>query len=199
MPPTSSERMLRAPIHEFLDDLASKTPLPGGGAVAGVAVAMAAALCAMAARASRAVWNGAPGAVAQADALRTRAVRLAEANVTAYDEALTALRSPAASPGEARDAALARSLARAVDVPLAIAETSADVAELAALIAAAGDPAVRGDAIAAAVLAEAGARAARALVGANLGVTEDDERLVRAGRLAQAATDASRRAELQER
>jgi len=78
-------------------------------------------------------------------------------------------------------------------VPLAIAETAADVASLAALAAELGEGTFRGDAAAAAVLAHAGARAAAHLVAINLGIGEDDERLRRA-RLAEeaAAADAAR-------
>ena len=75
-----------------------------------------------------------------------------------------------------------------------LADTAADVAVLAALTAEFGDGTYRGDAAAAAILAEAGARAAAKLVAVNLTVTEDDERLRRAREAEEAARRAAARA-----
>jgi len=191
----AAKDMLEAQIGAFLDELASEDPTPGAGAAAGIAVAMAAALCAMAARASRGTWSGAQGALAQAEALRHRATPLPAATARAYEDALVALRLRGEPASSIRDEALGDALARAAELPLAIARAGADVAELAAAIASAGDPAWRGDAIAAALLAAAGARAAANLVSVNLRVTEQDERLVAARKHADAGADAARRAE----
>src|SRR2546425_267302 len=71
---------------------------------------------------------------------------------------------------------------------------SADVASRAALAAEMGEGTFRGDAAAAALLAEAAARAAGKLVAVNLTVTGGDERLVRARRNEQLAGEAAARA-----
>ena len=76
--------------------------------------------------------------------------------------------------------ALGQVLSRAAEIPLVIAEAGADVACLAAEAADRGAPDRRGDAICAALIAEASARAAANLVAVNLTVTPDDERMVRA-------------------
>jgi formiminotetrahydrofolate cyclodeaminase len=186
--------LLHTRVDELLEQVASPDPIPGAGAVAGLVVAMAAALCSMAARASTA-WPDAKGVAAQAESLRNRAAKLAHANATAYAEALTALRLPDRLDGEARDAALGRALDRAAEVPLALAEAAADAAELGALIARDGEPALRGDAVAASVLAAAAARGAAALVSVNLGVTGDDARLTAAQQIAASAERAAERAE----
>jgi formiminotetrahydrofolate cyclodeaminase len=55
-----------------------------------------------------------------------------------------------------------------------VAEIGAEVAAVAAAIAAGGNPNVRGDAVTAALLAAAGSRAAAALVRINLTGTDDD-------------------------
>ena len=76
-----------------------------------------------------------------------------------------------------RNATLGVALERAAAIPLAIAEVGADVADLAASLAEHGNPAVRGDAVAGALLAEAGTRAAAHLVRINLGATPEDVRV----------------------
>jgi formiminotetrahydrofolate cyclodeaminase len=85
-------------------------------------------------------------------------------------------------------------MARAAEVPLAIAEAGADAAYLAAWIADRGSAARRGDAVAAALLAEAGTRAAAALVSVNLAVTAGDDRAEHARGLAESASQAAREA-----
>jgi methenyltetrahydrofolate cyclohydrolase len=181
-------------VGDLLDDLASPEPIPGSGAASGIVIGMAAALCAMVARAS-ADWADAKGAAAQAEALRDRAARLSDATSRAYAEALTAFRLPDELEREVRDATLGSALARAAEAPRAMAETAADVAELAAVIAREGQPALRGDAVAASVLAAAAARGAAALVAVNLGVVEDDPRLAAARTSAAAAGKSAERAE----
>ena len=75
-------------------------------------------------------------------------------------------------------------------MPLEIAETAADVAALAALAAREGAEAVRGDAWAAATLAEAAATAASRLVQVNLATRPDDDMTTRAAQAQRAATAA---------
>jgi len=65
---------------------------------------------------------------------------------------------------------------------------------LAAVVAERGDQAMRADAVSAALLAEAAARAAATLVEVNLGTTSSDERVARARDLAGSATAAAQRA-----
>ena len=95
---------------------------------------------------------------------------------------------------EQRDFALGAALVRAAEVPLAIAEAAADVAELAALAAADGAPHLRPDATAAAALAEAAIRAATHLVEINLAIVPGDRHTEAAARLSAAAAAARVRA-----
>jgi len=178
-------------LRVMLDEIAGPSPAPGAGAVSGVVIAMAAGLIASAARRSH-DWEEGKGVSAQAQALRSRVERLAEANEEAYLAALALI--DGASHDGARDAALGEALDTAAELPLAIAECAYDVALLGAE---AAQHAVRGgaeDAIAASILAEAAARAAAGLVAANLVSLPGDERVLHAQRLADAATDAARRA-----
>ena len=181
-------------LGDLLEDIAARTPAPAGGSVAAIVVAMAAALATMAARFSSEHWEGAGGAVAQAEALRARVSPLAQEDARAYEKALEALRLPREGDPEARNAALGEALALAAAVPLEIAAVASDVALLAADIAENGNPNLRGDAAAAAALAGAGARVAANLVAINLGAVESDERVARARALAAAASEAAARA-----
>ena len=171
--------------HELAEAVSSAEAVPGSGWVAGVSAGLAAALVAKAASRSEG-WEGAEGARAQALELRDRLLALAGQDARAYERALTAL--------DEREAGLQHALVRAAEVPLLIAETAADVALLAAEAAEAADGAARADASAAAALASGAARAAVRLVEVNLVTLEDDERLGRARRAADAASDAAGRA-----
>ena len=192
--PDASAELLDLSVREFAEALAGGRTAAGGGSAAAVVVAISAGLAGMAARASRDAWEGAPGAIAQADALRARAVPLAKLDAEVYAAALETLQNrDELDPGE-RDEAIRRALSRAAEVPLAIAEAGYDVAELAATIAELGSEEVRGDAAAAAVLAAAGSRAAANLVEVNLAAARDDDRVARARLLVERSGACSRRA-----
>jgi formiminotetrahydrofolate cyclodeaminase len=179
---------LELKLGDFLERSASE-PTPGGGSAAAVAIALAAALVTKVARASRDSWPDAAGVAAQAVELRSRCPTLARDDADAWQNALAALGSAHALGGG--DAELQRILDRAADLPLAIAETGADVAGLALLAAERGEPSLRGEAVTAAVLAHAGVRAAAHLVIINLATRAEDDRSARAGRAEQAAATAA--------
>jgi methenyltetrahydrofolate cyclohydrolase len=169
---------LDEPVRGFLDQLAARTPAPGGGGAAAVTGAMAAGLVAMAARFSAARLPGAGELADQADELRRRLAQLAEEDAQAYAAVL-------ASRGSERK----KALLGAAMIPLEIAGIGARLALVAARLAESGNPNLRGDAVTGAVLAAASARSAACLVDINvkLGGLEPD--LSR--RAARAAADAS--------
>lgn len=184
---------LEQPLDGFLDSVASGKPAPGGGAVAAVAVALAAGLCSMAARLSADHLADAADLVERTERLRQRVAPLAQEDATAYGRVLAAYRTPDGGDPDGRRERVRRALSGAADVPLAIAETGATVAEMAARLAREGNPNLRGDAVAAALVAEAGTRAAAVLVEINMTVGEiADGRLERAGELAARAAEATR-------
>ncbi len=192
---------LSVTVEELIELVASSEPVPAGGSVAALAATLAAALAVMTARLSTDHWELAPATAAQARLLQDRLRPLAQEDAAAYLRALQSIRGvgsseelgPAADQPE-RDRELAAALNAAAVVPLRIAESAADVAELAADTAQFGNPAVAADAAAAVAVAHAAARAAAHIVGVNLGVTEGDEMLGRAQRAAEAAEAASARA-----
>ena len=143
-------------------------------------VSLAAALSGMAARLSTGQLADADGLLERAEALKERAAPLAQADAVAYGRVIEAQRE-----GDDVKAALSA----AADVPMEVAEIGVKVAEIAARLAEDGNPNLRGDAFTAVVLAEAGTRAAVALVEINLSGA-DDGRAEQAGELARSATAA---------
>jgi len=141
----------------LLAELSAPTPSPGAGSAAGWVAALAAGLTEMSAGLTR---TGAAGVLAERAArLRAQALDLAERDRTSFQGVIEARRA-----GEDDAAALAA----AAEVPVALAALGAELAELAAGLAAGGNPALEGDATAAALLAEAATRAAARLVELNL-------------------------------
>lgn len=184
---------LKVPLGDFLERMGSREPTPGGGAAAALAVAMAASLTAMAARFAGDRLERGPEVIARADRLRLSVAPLAEADARAYAEVLAGGALPREPHPEERRRAVRLALSAAADIPLAIAEAAAEVADLAATVAVQGNPNLRGDAAAGALLAEAGARAAATLVNINLR-DSDEGRRHRAGELVAAATKSALRA-----
>ena len=188
------EGFLAQRLDEFLEAVAAETPAPGGGAVAAVVAATAAGLVAMAGRFSLTRWDDAAAVVERADELRRRLAPLAPADAQAFEEVLTAMRLPKDLEPEVRNATIGHALARAAEIPLEIAKEASEVATLGALVAENGNENLRGDAVAAVLLAEAAARVAANLVEINLGTREDDERVARAREHVAAAAAAAQRA-----
>ncbi|HEX5558854.1 MAG TPA: cyclodeaminase/cyclohydrolase family protein [Gaiellales bacterium] len=158
-----SEPYLTTTLAGFLDRLAARTPAPGGGSVAAVTCAMAAGLVEMAAAFDGTGMLDPVGA--RAHELRARAAALADADGAAYAQVLAALRMPA---GPERTARLDVAVAGAIDCPMRVLEIAAEVATLAADVAAHGNRNLEGDAITGAVLAEAAARSAATLAQLNV-------------------------------
>ena len=171
------------PLGRFVDMVASREPAPGGGASAAVAVALAAALTAMAARFSADHLADAEMIADKAEELRDRVMPLAQADAAAYGRVLDAYRTPR-DDDEKRRRRIREALSEAADVPLSIAEVGVEVAGNAARLVEEGNPNLRGDAVTAAALAEAGVRAAATLVEINVSAGgADEDRLSRVDQL----------------
>jgi formiminotetrahydrofolate cyclodeaminase len=162
------------PLGRFLDEVAEASPAPGGGSSAAFACALAAALVEMSARLGGVPEEGPE----RARELRRHALELGERELTSYEPVLAALRLPADDPS--RGQRLETTLIQASGPPLAIAEAAAETAVLAAQVAGASSPSVRGDALTGAVLAEAAGAAAAALVEINLSQRARDATVDRA-------------------
>ena len=184
---------LDEPVGQFLDQVAARTPAPGGGGAAAMTGALAAGLVAMAARFSTAQVPDAGEIADRADRLRHRAAELVDEDAQAYGRVLDALALPRDAAG--RDQQVRAALDRAAAVPEEMTQLGAQVAELAARLAVAGNPNLRGDSISAALLAEASARSAAALVDINVTLGGlDKEVSLRAGHNVAAAHGAAQQA-----
>jgi methenyltetrahydrofolate cyclohydrolase len=181
-PDSSPDSFLEQPVRGFLDQLAARSPTPGGGGAAAVTGAMAAGLVAMAARFSLKQLPEAGELAEEADRLRYMASQLVDMDARAYTRVL-ATRGP-----ERKEALLGAAM-----IPLEMAAIGARVAQLAAQVAEAGNPNLRGDAVTGALLATASARSAAGLVDINVRFGGLDPELSR--RAAQAVADAADAAE----
>jgi formiminotetrahydrofolate cyclodeaminase len=174
--------MLRGETLEtFLDRLASADPTPGGGSVAALCGALAAALGSMVAN----LTHGKPkyaavqeeiGALLQhAEQLRARFTNLIEADVAAFDALSTALRLPRTTEEEirARRERVQAATRAATETPLAVAERAAEVVSLCERLLAIGNRNVLSDVGVAAVLTRASAESASFNVLVNLLILED--------------------------
>jgi len=187
-------------LGSFLELVSAAEPAPGGGSAAAIAVGLAAGLCVMSARLSTRQLPDAPDLVVTAERLRDRAAALCQADADAYGRLMSASRGPFGPDPADRERRVAAALSRATDVPLAVVETGVAVVALAARIAERGNLRLRGDAVTAALLAEAGARAAAVLVLINLeGLGEDTRRQGVAELIERSAQDVARARRLVER
>jgi formiminotetrahydrofolate cyclodeaminase len=176
-----------ATVAELLEQLAAATPAPAGGTAAALAGAAAAALTEMAAafalaRGPKQDDESVAALHNRAGVLRAQLLALADADAVAYRPVLDAL--ALARDDERRAPALRAALSAAAEVPLAIAEAAAEVADLAVTIMwEPGNRLLFGDASAALTIAEAATGAAAALVELNLDATPDDSRRAQATKL----------------
>ena len=175
-------------LTDYLDEVAAATPAPGAGAVSATTVALAAGLAAMAAGLSRRQLPEAEELATRMRTLQQQAGPLAQQDAAAYGAVLSAQSARGAGPE--RSAAVHQALVHAADVPLEIATIGTAVLEVAAEVGRRGNPALRGDALTACLLAQAAVLAATALVELNLSDAGDPRR-IRAAELAGAARDAS--------
>ncbi|MGH3772665.1 MAG: cyclodeaminase/cyclohydrolase family protein [Pseudonocardiaceae bacterium] len=172
-------------IGDFLDQLAARVPAPGGGAAAALSAAQAAALLSMVARYSTGEKYAehaetVRAVLAESEAARDRAVRLARDDAAAFAVVSAAYQLPKATPEEkvVRTAAIQRALYGAAQPPAATITTAARLVELAETLVPVGNRNVITDVAVAAELARAAASCARLNVEINLaGLTEEDARV----------------------
>ncbi len=169
-------------IQEFLDELASTSPAPGGGSAAALAGALGGALVAMVCRLTVGRKNY-QDVSAELEAILPRAeekrrvlLDLMEADAAAYDHVIAAYKLPKETQEqkEARAAVIQEALKEAANVPFQIAAACAEVLDMVLPVAAKGNKNAESDAGAAALLAEAGLRGAVLNVEINLALIKDE-------------------------
>jgi formiminotetrahydrofolate cyclodeaminase len=161
-------------IAAFLDQLAARVPAPGGGATAALHAAQAAALLAMVARYSDGAQYDAAlmgRVVTKADALRSEALGLAEADAAAFGAVAAAYQLPRSA--SERPAMIASALAGAARPPADVIQLACLLMPLAEDLLVAGNRNVITDVGAAAEAARAAAVTARLNIEVNLrGITD---------------------------
>ena len=182
-------------IEQFLDDLASKSPTPGGGSVAAIMGAMGAALVSMVCNltlgkpAYAAVEGDMQQMLEQAEGLRTQLAGMVRADVDVFDQVMAAYRLPKASDEEKQLRAqnIQAALKAATDVPLACARLCVGVMQLSRQAAELGNQSVVTDAGVAVVSAYAALRSATLNVRVNAAGIRDEvfvsERLAELGQI----------------
>jgi glutamate formiminotransferase/formiminotetrahydrofolate cyclodeaminase len=196
----AAPRLASMSVRDFLDELSSDAPAPGGGSVSALAASMAAALAAMVAVLSH-TKKGFESKQAELDAIAVRGQELkdkflaaVDADTEAFDRLLESFRIPKDDPN--RDAAIEAATIGAAEVPLGVLEGCAEVIELCRQVARIGLQASLSDAGVGAQVARAAAGGAYQNVCINLvGVKERDALLKRADAAWKAARDAHEAAE----
>jgi glutamate formiminotransferase/formiminotetrahydrofolate cyclodeaminase len=147
----------------FIDAVAAKSATPGGGAVAALAGALAAALTAMVGRLTVGkrrytdVVEEISEIVVEAERLRVGLTAQVDEDIVAFQAVMAAYKLPQATEEEKsqRQAAIQEALVRAAEVPLATAQDALDAMELALTVARLGNVHAVADAATAAWMAMA--------------------------------------------
>jgi len=177
---TAPQRLASMSVRDFVDELSSDAPAPGGGSVAALAAAMGAALAAMVAVLSH-TKKGFESKQDELDRIAVRGQALKEtflaavdADTEAFDRLLDSFRLPKDDPN--RDAAIADATIGAAEVPLSVLEGCAEVIELCRDVARIGLQASLSDAGVGAQVARAAAAGAYQNVCINLAGLSDAAR-----------------------
>jgi formiminotetrahydrofolate cyclodeaminase len=176
-------KLVDKPITNFLDELASNAPAPGGGSVAALSGALGAALVSMVCNLTLGkkgyadVQDDINDLLAQSEALRQELTNLLEDDVAAYTGYSKAAKMPRGTDEEKAERArvMQKALKVATDVPLQIAEAAVKIMDLCMPAAQKGNKWAVSDAGVAVLMAEAALRSAALNVLINLGSLKDEE------------------------
>jgi formiminotetrahydrofolate cyclodeaminase len=171
------------PVTNFLDELASNAPAPGGGSVAALSGALGAALVSMVCNLTLGkkgyddVQDDIKDLLVQSEALRKELTGLLEDDVAAYTGYSKAAKMPRSTDEEKAERAktMQAALKVATDVPLRIAEAAVKVVDLCMPAAEKGNKWAVSDAGVAVLMAEAALRSAALNVLINLGSLKDED------------------------
>lgn len=173
--------MLDTTLRQFMDELASAAPVPGGGSVAATTGAMAAGLVTMVCALTLGkkkyadVQDEIRALMDRAEALRHELQDLADADAEAFRRLSAAYKLPRETPADVaiRQDAIQAATRKATDVPLEIARAAAAVLPLCGPAAEKGNSAAVSDVGVAALLAQAAVRSALLNVEINLHALQD--------------------------
>jgi glutamate formiminotransferase/formiminotetrahydrofolate cyclodeaminase len=163
-------------VGQFVDEVSSNSPAPGGGSVAALAGSLGAALAAMVANLTvgkkgyEAAWEPSTKLAERAQALKAELLRAVDEDTRAFDDVLAAMRLPKTSDEEkrTRSDAMAAAYEKATAVPLATARLCLQAIEVAQEAAVIGNKNSISDAGVGAHIAKAGLESAILNVRINL-------------------------------
>ncbi len=170
------------PVNTFLDELASSAPAPGGGSAAALAGAIGAALVSMVANLTVGkkdyahVQDDIQRILARSEALRHKCQDLLEGDVAAYTQVSQVYKMPRDTDEQkaARSVAMQKALKAATAVPMELAEVCVEILNLCPESTEKGNVRAVSDVGVAALMAEAGLRAAALNVLINLGSIKEE-------------------------
>ena len=169
-------------VQEFIDELASNSPAPGGGSVAALGGSLGAGLVSMVCNLTigkekyKENWTVMEGVLAKSEAIRAKFIDLMNKDTESFNVFMTAMKMPKATDEEkaVRKAAMAEASKLATEVPLVTLETCAELSEIALVAAEHSNPNAASDGGCAALLAEAAGKAAAYNVRINLPGVSDE-------------------------
>ncbi len=170
-------------VEDFITELASPSPTPGGGSASALAGAMSAAMVEMACNLTvgrekfRDVEEEMQTILSRAGELRAIMLKAVDEDTEAYNAVSQARKLPKESDEQKaqRTAGIQAALQQASEVPLAVAKAAHETAQLAAIAVQKSNPNVASDAKVAILLAEAARDGAIANVEINLDTISDEE------------------------
>ena len=170
------------PIQQFLDELASKAPTPGGGSAAAIMGAMGAALVSMVCNLTLGKKNYASvedeikAVLEKSESLRVLLTDMIRADMNAFNQVMEAYGMPKITDEDkqTRDNAIQLALKAATDIPLSCAKASSEVIELSRIVAEKGNKNVASDAGVAVLAGYSALKSAALNVYVNIGAIKDE-------------------------
>jgi methenyltetrahydrofolate cyclohydrolase len=175
--------LIKMTVEDFIEQLASASPTPGGGSASALAGAMAAAMVEMACNLTvgrekfREVEVEMRTVLGRAEELRKLMLAAVDEDTESYNAVSEAYKLPRGTDAEKeeRTAAIQSALQGASEIPLKVAQAAAETAQLAVIAVEKSNPNVASDARVARLLADAARDGAIANVEINLGSITDGD------------------------
>ncbi|CVK18746.1 cyclodeaminase/cyclohydrolase family protein [Sporomusa sphaeroides] len=175
--------LIQMKITDFLEELGSNSPAPGGGSISALAGALGGALTAMVCRLTvdnskyAEVQSEIQAILAEADRLSAKLTNCVDADTEAFNQVMAAYKLPKATDAEktARSEAIQKAMQHAADLPLGVAECCLRVLEMSGRVLKIGNANAASDAAVAGLMAHAGLHGALYNVKINLGSIKDEK------------------------
>ncbi|HIU64134.1 MAG TPA: cyclodeaminase/cyclohydrolase family protein [Candidatus Avacidaminococcus intestinavium] len=177
------KQLMDKPCQEFLKDLASASPTPGGGGAAALVGGIAVALTSMVANLTKGkakfieVQEEIEAILVETEILRTKMLALVSADAVVFERFMKAYRLPHRNDDEQENRAIQieKAAYEAAEVPLQIADLCLEILIIASKLMRIGNPNVITDATIGALLARAAMRSAYYNVHSNLLLIKDQD------------------------